>query len=388
MGKLGIKDLKKHTVIRDLHKLDLKFRKGYHLNVRHDAAVNVEYRRVYIQRRLRNLREVNGRLVPIRPEVFLDESYIYTNHTIEKSWLPKGGIVCKPGRGSMIVIFGAFIVWDDDSCGILRANFIEDFICNWPASGRAHLVKWNKKTLARPTQSSSDSDPWRTVNNIIRESDIVPQCHDYHGSFTADLFETILKRLCDRLTLTGHSGCDIHMDGASYHVRDSERPPCKSSKKCVIKNWIKDNNIHVPEFISIEKLTKAKLYEIVEEAKKEIESLPNSYKIAREHGSHRILKTPPYHCELQPIEMIWGVGKNIVGADAEGDDTEISLHRKLDTVFSQIPQDVFLSAWMKCIAKCQEYSCCEFFPVTVCYCFLQQRIPKMIVACLSSGILV
>ena len=35
------------------------------------------------------------------------------------------------------------------------------------------------------------------------------------------------------------------------------------------------------------------------------------YNIARKHG-HSILRTPPYHPELQPIESCWAVVKNHV----------------------------------------------------------------------------
>ena len=33
--------------------------------------------------------------------------------------------------------------------------------------------------------------------------------------------------------------------------------------------------------------------------------------IARQHG-HEVIRTPPYHPELQPIEMCWGILKNEV----------------------------------------------------------------------------
>lgn len=312
-------------------------------------------RATYIQRRLGNLREIDGRLVPVRPEVFLDESYIYTNHTIEKGWLPHGGIVQKPGRGSMMVIFGAFIVWYDEDCGLLKAKFVEDFICNWPVSGGARLSKPDKKNKRDVGRPPKDANEWTTVLDVVRETSTVPDYHDYHGNFTADLFEEIFRRLCDQLTLMGFPGCDIHMDGASYHVRDSERPPNKNSKKDVIRKWLEDRKIPIPESAEHGKLTRASLHDIVKEATKDTKTQSNSYRIAQEHGNHIILKTPPYHCELQPIEMIWGVGKNMVGADAEGDDTELSLHRKLDLVFSHIPEHTFLSAWEKCIVKCQEY---------------------------------
>ena len=33
--------------------------------------------------------------------------------------------------------------------------------------------------------------------------------------------------------------------------------------------------------------------------------------IARQHG-HEVIRTPPYHPELHPIEMCWGILKNAV----------------------------------------------------------------------------
>ena len=35
-------------------------------------------------------------------------------------------------------------------------------------------------------------------------------------------------------------------------------------------------------------------------------------KIAREHG-HEIVRLPPYHCQYNPIEMIWSQLKGLVG---------------------------------------------------------------------------
>ncbi|KAF9346502.1 hypothetical protein BGX34_003850, partial [Mortierella sp. NVP85] len=47
---------------------------------------------------------------------------------------------------------------------------------------------------------------------------------------------------------------------------------------------------------------------------------PPSYtikKITEENGSQIIFKTPPYHCELQPIEMIWGIIKNMIAFNSQ-----------------------------------------------------------------------
>jgi len=64
----------KSTLVRQLKTSGLKYSKGNRPNKDHESPVNVNYRRRYVQERLTNLDE-NGK--PIRPEVFLDESYIH-----------------------------------------------------------------------------------------------------------------------------------------------------------------------------------------------------------------------------------------------------------------------------------------------------------------------
>ncbi|KAG0041717.1 hypothetical protein BGZ89_007268, partial [Linnemannia elongata] len=44
------------------------------------------------------------------------------------------------------------------------------------------------------------------------------------------------------------------------------------------------------------------------------ESTWSIYTIAKQYGGHIIRKTPPYHCELQPIEKVWGCVKNKVAS--------------------------------------------------------------------------
>ena len=37
-------------------------------------------------------------------------------------------------------------------------------------------------------------------------------------------------------------------------------------------------------------------------------------KIACKYG-HEIVRLPPYHCQLNPIELIWGIEKNYVASE-------------------------------------------------------------------------
>lgn len=98
------------TLLRQLKASGFKYSKGNRLNKEHDSPANVQYRKRYVEERLSNL-DANG--APIRPEVFLDESYIHVNHNLDKGWIDLNANVFQQDKGAMIVIFGAFVVWRD-----------------------------------------------------------------------------------------------------------------------------------------------------------------------------------------------------------------------------------------------------------------------------------
>jgi hypothetical protein len=57
---------------------------------------------------------------------------------------------------------------------------------------------------------------------------------------------------------------------------------------------------------------KADLLVLAKEVKEPVQYA--SVKIASAHG-HQVLFTPPYHPELQPIEVVWAVTKNRIGCN-------------------------------------------------------------------------
>jgi len=101
-------------------------------------------------------------------------------------------------------------------------------------------------------------------------------------------------------------------------------------------------------------MTWPQLYELIKQRTEGKEVKYNTYEIARERG-HTILKTPPYHCELQPIEKIWGVAKQQMAALNTGNETVFTVHQKLNKVFSEIPSSTFVAQWQGTVKKCREY---------------------------------
>ncbi|CAG2246402.1 unnamed protein product [Mytilus edulis] len=112
---------------------------------------------------------------------------------------------------------------------------------------------------------------------------------DYHTEMNGKVFEQwVEKQLVPALPPKSL----IVMDNASYHsVRvDGTKAPTSNSRKGDMKDFL---NKHGLKFDS--KFTKPKLYEIIK--------------------SKKIAPTPPYHCDLNPIELIWGDLKGFIGKE-------------------------------------------------------------------------
>lgn len=74
-------------------------------------------------------------------------------------------------------------------------------------------------------------------------------------------------------------------------------------------------------------LTKNELLDIVKS--KHLTPTYTSYDIVRKYR-HKLMLTPPYHCELQPIEKIQSMVKNPIAYDLDLHETARNLKEKLD----------------------------------------------------------
>lgn len=94
------------------------------------------------------------------------------------------------------------------------------------------------------------------------------------------------------------------MDNASYHSVRINKPPTQANRIADIKEWLRANDLHYDDL-----WRKCKLLEVV----KQNMSAPlyEIDEVLKSHG-HEVLRLPPYHCTLNPIEMIWGIMKQKV----------------------------------------------------------------------------
>lgn len=214
----------------------------------------------------------------IRPEVYLDETFINKNHSNQFTWYLEidGPDVNKPsGKGERLIIVNAI------------------------------------------TQNG-----W--VNNAKLVFEAKKKTGDYHGQMDWTNFS---KWFLEQLLPNIPENSIIIMDNASYHNTVEENTfPKSNTVKEKLRKWLDDKEIPWGQ-----DMLKAELFELCKKFKPKPE-----YKIDRiaEAAGHSILRTPQYHPELQPIEICWGVVKNYMARHC--DFTLTKFRRNLPSAFSQV----------------------------------------------------
>jgi transposase len=214
----------------------------------------------------------------IRPEVYLDESYINKNHSYDFTWYVEedGPWVQKPtGKGERLIIMNA----------ITKDGWVP---------GAQNVFKSTRKT------------------------------GDYHGQMNTRQFQ---KWFSEMLLPNIPPNSIIVMDNAAYHKELTEdSAPIAISSKERIRNWLEKNDIPCRD-----DCLKVELVNILNKI------APNpTYVIDEiaERKGHQVLRTPPYHPELQPIEMCWGITKNEVARNCNF--TMENLEGQLKKAFEEV----------------------------------------------------
>ncbi len=246
-------DVAHTTLWRALQRWGFEFGKGTRSAQLKESERVVIKRRQYLRLKRSN-RDDKGQID--RPEVYLDESYINKNHSNDNTWYfeEDGIIIGKPtGKGDHLIIVDA-ITKD-----------------GWVPNARL-VFKASKKT------------------------------GDYHANMNWNNFsewfqEKLLKNIPENSL--------IIMDNAAYHnVLAEEAFPKKSHSVKRLREWLSNNEIPWTK-----DMLKSELFVLCSRFATKLEFLIDN--IARKHG-HSILRTPPYHPELQPIETCWAIVKNHV----------------------------------------------------------------------------
>ena len=268
------RDFSIRTLGRALDRWGFTFGKG----IRSQRLKEKDHVVVARQRYLRRKRANRKKGGTIRPEVYLDESYVNKNHSNDFVWFfgDDGPLVQKPtGKGERLIIINA----------ITKDGWVP---------GAKVTFKSTKKT------------------------------GDYHGQMNQDMFT---KWFREKLIPCIPVDSLIIMDNAAYHnILSARSAPTNTCKKGKIRSWLEHNNIPLRE-----NCLKVELVEFLNRV-----APPPTYvldEIAAEHG-HEILRTPPYHPELQPIETCWAVVKNQIARNC--DFTMSNLVIQLEEAFESV----------------------------------------------------
>ncbi len=240
-------------------------------------------RRKYLRKKLANRKSGGGTHLH---EVYLDETYINVNHSVENTWyfVDDGPWVNKPsGKGTRLIIVHAIT-----------------------PTGRG----------------------WIPGAKLVFQA---KQCTgDYHGQMNYENFskwfeEQLLPNIPERSL--------IFMDNAKYHnILTADAFPKGTTTKSELQQWLQAN---YPEEYD-NSLLKIELYE-----KCKALSPPPKFAldVTAEEQGHQIIRTPQYHPELQPIETCWGIVKNYCAQRCDYTMGKLKIH--LEDGFNQLNAKTF-----------------------------------------------
>lgn len=155
---------------------------------------------------------------------------------------------------------------------------------------------------------------------------------DYHSEMDGHNFE----KWFDRILTKVDPNAVIVMDNASYHSRKLEKIPTTATRKVDIQNWLQRKGIAYEN-----SELKAQLLKKVKEEKHKYEAYVVDEKAKQKDIS--VIRLPPYHCELNPIELIW--------AQVKGDIASKNVTFKLKDLKNLLPEalnKITAENWRNC----------------------------------------
>jgi len=191
----------------------------------------------------------------------------------------------------------------------------------WVNAGDCTSKTWVDKTIKSPrdaflqglttgSQNPSGKGKRLIVLHIGSEDGFVPggllcfeskKTTDYHEEMNGEAFYDWMKDVIPRLK----ENCVIIMDNAPYHSVKKEKIPSTTTKKADIIKWLQekgeviDRPMVIPQLLDIVKRLRPQYDKYL------IDDLAETH-------NRTILRLPPYHCELNPIELAWANVKDHV----------------------------------------------------------------------------
>ena len=193
-------------------------------------------------------------------------------------------------------------------------------------SGHTPARKWHDTTVKNARQAFIENvttDPenpsgngWSFLLHAGSEDGFVPNAcllftakrgdGDYHDEMDANRFKTwFIEQLLPNIPQKSV----IVMDNASYHSVRLNKIPNSNSKKEEMLAFLADHRIRHDS-----KMTKKQLYPLIQGVRDTCVIMYEIDELAKAAG-HTILRLPPYHCDLNPIELVWSQVKRYVASN-------------------------------------------------------------------------
>lgn len=185
----------------------------------------------------------------------MDESYIHSSHTHHKSWS------------------------DDSNEGVLQPLSKGQRLIIVHAGGAMGFIP-NAMLLFRSNTKSGD----------------------YHAEMN---FENYKKWLTEKLIPNLPKESVLVIDNAPYHNVQVDKAPTSASRKDDMRKWLSDKNIAWNDA-----MLKPELYNLIKLYKPRYKTYQID-SLLRDKG-HSVLRLPPYHPDLNPIELVWAAMKQFV----------------------------------------------------------------------------
>ena len=133
---------------------------------------------------------------------------------------------------------------------------------------------------------------------FVPNAEVVFKAHSSSGDYHGEMNHTMIVRwLEDKLIPNLPPKCVLVMDNAAYHNVQVDRRPVRATKKHLIQEWLTRHGIQWSAG-----MLKDELLELCKTHPQEPVYVLDQ--MLSQHG-HLALRLPPYHADLNLIELIW-----------------------------------------------------------------------------------
>lgn len=153
---------------------------------------------------------------------------------------------------------------------------------------------------------------------------------DYHKLFNG---ENYVKWFKEQLLPNLHQRSLIILDNAKYHLVYGPHVPVVSKmKKAECQEYLTSKGVNFEQTMTVQELKVLIRHYIKEREEIEVR------KLAKENG-HEVLFTPPYHSDLQPIELTWARIKGNIGRCYSNETTLSIVYDRLMAEFAALEEN-------------------------------------------------